>query len=64
MLAMVAPWLGGNLKAFGTGWAEGYIRSRSKNFPDVIPGSTYDQGTVEFAASQAAVAFIIAMREE
>lgn len=58
----VIPWLGLNAKLFALGWAEGHVRAHSKNAPDVIPGSMYDQGTVEFAASQAAVAFFIALK--
>ena len=58
------PWLGRTAQAFAIGWAEGYIRTRSKNAPDVVPGSVYDKGSTEFAASQASVAFYIAMKPE
>ena len=46
-------------KAFGVGWIEGHNRYKADGSPSIVPGSMFTPGTVEFAASQAAVAFYI-----
>lgn len=62
-LSMVARLIGVNAKDFAEGWFEGRGRYKSTGNKAVIPGSSYQAGTVAFAASQAAVAFYIGMEK-
>ena len=50
-----------NGQRFVTGWLEGVARARLMH-GGVIPGSTHPQGSVEKAASEAAVAFQVERR--
>lgn len=59
-LKLVASVFGINAKAFMVGWVEGHSRVSADGAPAIVPGSHFPAGSVEFAASQAAVAFYIA----
>jgi len=50
-------------QAFAMGWAEGVHRHRAVVGHDLIPGSRFDKASTEFAASQAAVAYCIALAD-
>lgn len=63
-LKFMAGMLGVKAKDFAAGWMEGEVRAKSRQAPDVIPGSHFAVGSVANAASQAAVAFRLAVRKE
>jgi len=48
-------------QAFAAGWLEGVQRHREAAGRSLIPGSRFDQPSVAFAASQAAVAYCIGL---
>jgi hypothetical protein len=60
---MMAVMLGINARDFAEGWLEGRGRYKAQHAPQVVGGSQHKPGTVQFAASQAAVAFYIGMEK-
>jgi len=63
-LALLAAMAGVSAKAFAAGWAEGEMRAKAPGAPGVVPGSHFAKGSTSYAASDAAVAFRLAMRNE
>lgn len=63
-LSILAAMAGVSAKAFAAGWAEGEMRAKANGAPEVVPGSHFAKGSVSFAASNAAVAFRLAVRGE
>lgn len=51
-------------REFAAGWIEGTNRYKAEGAPAIIPGSMFKTGTVEFAASQAAVAYHIGLERK
>lgn len=58
-IRMLATMFGISTRAFVAGWIEGQARYQADGSPSIVPGSAHRPGSVEFAASQAAVAYYI-----